>query len=126
MFDSQTITMQGTTSTVLLSPWFPRGGDYGAFTLEVTSLGGSVTLAVAMLGKNTSDTGDGTQVTTLSFQRTATGRTTVDFANGVGSSPTFPGFKELVRYQFTLSGGAASTTSWATFRMLPPVWYDKV
>jgi hypothetical protein len=35
------------------------------------------------------------------------------------------GFKELVRYKFILSGGT-SGTSWATFRMLSPVWYDKV
>lgn len=126
MFDSQTIQMQGTTSTVLYSPWFPRGGDYGLFTLEVTGLGGSVTLAVALYSKNTSEAGDpASPVTTLTFQLTTATRTTVDFANGSGS-PTFGGFKELVRYKYTLSGGASNSTSWATFRMLSPVWYDKV
>lgn len=28
-------------------------------------------------------------------------------------------------YRFTLNGGS-SGTSWVTFRMLAPVWYDKV
>jgi hypothetical protein len=127
MFDSQTIQMQGLTSTVLFSPWFPRGGDYGAFTLEVSAVSGGATLAVALISKNTSEPGDGgVPVTILTFQRNVVGRTTVDFANGSGTGPVFGGFKELVRYRFTLSGGAVATTSWATFRMLSPVWYDKV
>ena len=128
MFDAQTIQMQGTTSTDVYSPWFPRGGDYGLISLEVAVIGGAgtPTLAVALFHKNTSDTGDGSLATTLSFSRTAAGRTSVDFSNGAGASPTFAGFKELVRYKFTLSGGAVNITSWATFRMLAPVWYDKV
>lgn len=128
MYDAQTIQMQGTTATDIYSPWFPRGGDYGLFTLEVAAIGGAgtPTLAVALYHKNASDTGNGDLATTLSFSRTATGRTTVDFSNGAGSSPTFGGFEELVRYKFTLSGGSANITSWATFRMLAPVWYDKV
>lgn len=125
MFDSQTIQMQGTTPTELFGPWMSRGGDYGLFTLEVTSLGGSVTLAVTMVHKNGSDPGNGSDITGVTFNRTTATRTTVDFANGVGS-PAFGGFKELVRYKYTLSGGAADKTSWATFRMLSPTWYDKV
>ena len=128
MFDAQTIQMQGTTSTVVYSPWFPRGGDYGLFTLEVAVIGGAgtPTLSVALFHKNTSETGDGSLATTLSFSLTSATRTSVDFSNGAGSSPTFGGFKELVRYKFTLSGGSANITSWATYRMLAPVWYDKV
>lgn len=126
MFDSQTITMQGTTSTVLYSPWFPRGGDYGIFTLEVTSIGGSGApkVAVEMVQKNSETAGNGTEITGVTFERTATGRTSVDFANGTGSPGT--GFLQLVRYKFTLSNASGSGTSWATFRMLAPVWYDKV
>jgi hypothetical protein len=124
MFDSQTIQMQGTTATELYSPWFPRGGDYGLFTLEVTGIAGSGTpkLKVALVQKNASSPGDGTAITGVTFERTTTGRTTVDFANGAGS---LTGFLELVRYKFTIQYGT-SGTSWATFRMLAPVWYDKV
>ncbi len=128
MFDSQTIQMQGTTSTDLYSPWFSRGGDYGLFTVEVVAIGGggTVTMAVAMIQKNASDTGDGSGLSGVSaISRTTAGRTTKDFQAGVDSS-AFAGFKELVRYKFTISGGSSGVTSWATFRMLPPTWYDKV
>lgn len=126
MFDSQTMQMQGSTPTELLSPWFPRGGDYGLFTLEVSAVGGTGTpaLTVTMVHKDSDTPGDGTEFTGLSISRTTAGRTTVDFASGAGS-PAFGGFEELVRYKFTLSGGT-SGTSWVTFRMLAPVWYDKV
>ena len=131
MFDSQTIQMQGTTSTVLYSPWFPRGGDYGIFTLELVGVGGSgtPTLTIALLHKNASDPGDGDPAATGSgstISRTTAGRTSLDLAAGTGGTSAMVGFKELVRYQFTISGGATNITSWATFRMLAPVWYDKV
>lgn len=136
MFDSQTIQMRGTTSTVLYSPWFPRGGDYGLFTLEVAAIEssegtGTVTLTAVLLHKNASEAGDGDPAvngTDGNIALSAVNRTTVDYKNGIGSSPTFEGFKELVRYQFTLtrSGSSTTGTSWATFRMLAPVWYDKV
>jgi hypothetical protein len=130
MFDSQTIQMQGTTTTELYSPWFPRGGDYGLFTLEVTAIGGSSpSLTVTLVHKNSSDTGNGDPTAGSgggNITRTTAGRTTFDYAAGIGSSPTFAGFEELVRYKYTLSGGASNITSWATFRMLAPAWYDKV
>lgn len=130
MFDSQTIQMQGTTATTLYSPWFPRGGDFGLFTIEATSMGGtSLTLTAVLVHKNASDPGDGAPVdgNITDLKRSAVGRETIDFYNGrVNSGTPFGGFKELVRYKFTLSGGATSTTSWATFRMLPTTWYDKV
>lgn len=129
MFDSQTIQMQDTTSVSLYSPWFPRGGDYGLFTLEVTAIGGggTPTLTVEVYNKNSTDTGDGSLAAgNMSFSRTTVGRTTVDYANGQGSTPAMAGFEELVRYKFTISGGAANETTWATYRMLAPAWYDKV
>ena len=137
MFDAQTIQMQGTTSTDLYSPWFPRGGDYGLFTLEVAAIksgdgNGTVTLKAVLFQKNASETGDGTvaaggasgEISRTSAQ--GAGRPSVDYSNGLGTSPTFGGFEELVRYKFTLSGSGTGGTSWATFRMLAPVWYDKV
>lgn len=133
MFDSQTIQMVGTTSTVLYSPWFPRGGDYGLFTLEVAAIqpggGSGLKLTAVLLHKNASDPGDGSAAvggTAGNIERTSAGRTTIDYTKDIGSSPAFGGFKELVRYQFTLSGSSTTGTSWATFRMLAPVWYDKV
>jgi hypothetical protein len=126
MLASQTIPTQGDQETILLSPWFPRGGDYGLFTLEVTAIGGTgtPTLTVTMVVKDSDEAGEGTEYTGLSIARTSVGRTTVDFANGAGS-PAFGGFKQMVRYRFKLSGGSTGTT-WVTFRMLAAVWYDKV
>jgi hypothetical protein len=55
---------------------------------------------------------------------TAPGRQSQDIKNT--GLTVFNGFKELVRYQFTLSGVGTTNTSFMTFRVLPPVWYDKV
>ena len=129
MFEAQTITAHDDTATELYSPWMPRGGDYGLFTLEIAALGAagtSVTLEVEMVHKDSDTPGDGTDIDSLSISRTATGRETVDFGAGEGS-PGFGGFEELVRYKFTLTPSASTSgTSWATFRMLSPVWYDAV
>lgn len=130
MFDAQTIQKFGSgADTVVYSPWFPRGGDYGVFTMEVVAIGGSnsPTLAVGLVQKNSDETGDGDPVPTgtVNFERTSAGRTSVDFTAGMGAG-AFAGFEQLVRYEFTLSGGASNETSYVTFRMLAPVWYDKV
>ena len=129
MFDSQTIQKYGTSpDTVIYSPWFPRGGDYGLFTLEVAAVGGtSPLLKVALVQKNSSIAGDGTAIGTgtVSFELGSAGRITVDFKAAIGGT-SFAGFEELVRYRFTLSGGATAVTSWVTFRMLGTTWYDKV
>lgn len=131
MFNAQTIHLQGTAlanpSTVLLSPWFPRGGDYGIFTVEVEKMSDTTagfSLKVELLHKNVVDTGNGVLV--------ANSAITVP-GNVVSPSRSFKdivaGFKELVRYQFTLTTTAsppATTSLWATFRMLSPVWYDRV
>ena len=124
MFDAQTIQMQGATSTVLLSPWFPRGGDYGLFTLEVakmSSTSSSQSLEVQLVHKNTSDAGEGSDVgsplTIAGDDWSGVPRLTADITAG---------FKELVRYKFTLAYSGGSGTNWATFRMLAPAWYDKV
>ena len=131
MFDAQTIQLQGTgsanPSTVVYSPWFSRGGDYGIFTLEVIKMSGTTSafkLKVEFVHKNTSDTGDG-------GNPIASTDITIDGSE----SPTreqkdvTAGFKELVRYKYTLTttdSPATTTTMWAVFRMLSPVWYDKV
>lgn len=131
MFDSQTMQIQGTTATDLFSPWFPRGGDYGIFTMEMTSKGasaGTLTLTARLYHKNAAETGDGTEVpgAISSLALSSTGRTFFDYKNGGGTTPFFQGFKELVRYKFSLTGSGTTNTSWVTFRMLPVTWYDKV
>ena len=130
MFDSQTISVQGngtSATTSFYSPWFSRGGDYGLFTLEVTKFSEStstLSVAVDIAQKNSDDPGNGTDMglTGFSIAGDATGaslRTTKDVTNG---------FKELVRYKFTISitSSTSGRTYWAAFRMLSPVWYDKV
>jgi len=124
MFDAQTIQMQGATATELYSPWFPRGGDYGLFTLEVVKMsetGSSLVLSVQMFHKNSDEPGNGLDVgsafTRDGSQVTGSPRVTSDITAG---------FEELVRYKFTLSRTGGSGTNWAVFRMLAPIWYDKV
>lgn len=122
MFDAQTIQAKDTTPTVLLSPWFPRGGDYGLFTLEVAQMSSSsntLSLSVQMVHKNTSDAGEGDPVgSPFAIDGSEwPGRLTADITAG---------FKELVRYEFTLELSSGTAVNWATFRMLAPAWYDKV
>lgn len=126
MFDSQTIQCQGTTATTVYSPWFPRGGDYGIFTVEVASFSAShanFSLSVQMIHKNSDEVGDtgsggGTVGSAFSVVSTGGPRTSSDITAG---------FKELVRYKFTLQYITTGTgTNWAIFRMLPPIWYDAV
>lgn len=90
MFDSQTMQMQGSTATELLSPWFPRGGDYGLFTLEVTAIGGSgtPTLTVTMVQKDSDTAGDGTEFTGLSISRTTAGGVDLPLSNPIMRRPS--------------------------------------
>lgn len=124
MFDGQSIQCTDTNATTVLSPWFPRGGDYGLFTLEVakmSSTSANLSLSVQMLHKDSSDTGDGTAV---GSPWTITG-SAADSAPRSTSNIT-AGFKELVRYKITLQLSTGSGVNWTIFRMLPPVWYDAV
>lgn len=132
MFDAQTINLQTVDTstnqaTDLYSPWFPRGGDYGIFTMEVMKMSGTsanLQLTVEMYNKKASDAGNGTAVTSSSWSVAANATLPTRASKEVTA-----GFLELVRYKFTLKWAAAGTTGtnyWATFRMLAPVWYDKV
>jgi len=133
MFDAQTINLRAdgtpTPSTSFYSPWFPRGGDYGIFTVEVAKFSDSsssnLKLSVDLAQKNSATPGSGTDMTLTGFEvaGNATGASLRD------SKDVTDGFLELVRYKFTLSCSGTPTTGtqfWATFRMLAPVWYDKV
>ncbi len=124
MYDAQTMQCTDAATTVVYSPWFPRGGDYAMLTLEVaamSSASSSFSLTVQMIHKNASDVGDGSTVGSTfsrSGNQIATApRVTSDLTNG---------FKELVRYKFTLQFSGGSGVNWAIFRMLAPIWYDAV
>lgn len=125
MFDAQ--LLRTPLTVVVFSPWFPRGGDNARFPLDLVEFdatgAASMELSVRAFTKNTEDSGDGADAdTSTKITAIATGRTTVEWA-----STSIVGFKELVRYQFTLAnvsdeGGEV----WSLFRMLPPVWFDDV
>jgi hypothetical protein len=117
-----TLIFQGTT---VFSPWFPRGGDFVTVTAELIAKSGG-TLKIELFHKNANDPGDGANVDTAGTPKSITFnnptppvRTSTDWAK----SATIAGLKELVRYKFTMTG---SGSEWMLFRMLPPVWYDKV
>lgn len=117
-----TLIFQGTT---VYSPWFPRGGDFVVVTAELVAKSGSTpSLKIELYHKDSSDTGDGDNVdsagTPKNITLTTVGRTSTDWA----ASGTISGFKELVRYKFTMSGSGGN--DWSLYRLLPPQWYDTV
>ena len=122
MYDAQNLQCTDTAATVVYSPWFPRGGDYGLFTIELIAISGSsanLSLSTQLMHKNASETGDGVSVGSAIIRTASAGA-------GRYSSDITAGFKELVRYQFTLQLSSGSGTNWAVFRTLAPTWYDKV
>ncbi len=108
------------------SPWFPRGGDHARFTVDVVSMGqsggGVPEILVRVWTMSTEETGDGADAdATVSIVRTTVGRTIQEWL-----STSTTGFKELVRYKFSVSNTSDVGTVWALFRMLSPVWFDAV
>ena len=129
MIDAQTLVTtapSGGSSVTMFSPWFQRGGDFATFTAEVAAIAGTstgATLTVRAFHKNADETGDGTDVdTSTKIELTTATRLAATWP--VQSSSTVKGFKQLVRYQFSLS--ATGGTAYATFRMLSPIWFDNV
>ena len=118
------ITGAAGTTGVMFSPWFPRQADFAAFTLEVTAINGTTgTLAMKAFHKDRGDTGDGSDVdVSTECSLTAKGRDTETWP--VQTSSTIKGFKELVRFQFTLSASAGIGS--VTFRVLDPIWFDNL
>jgi len=116
VFDGQLLFQ----SSTVYSPWFRRGGDHARFTLEVIEAG-SASITVELYTKAADDAGDGTALgagTPLFSSVSAVGRTTAEFLSTAND-----GMKDLVRYEFTVTG---SGTNWILFRMLDPVWFDSV
>jgi hypothetical protein len=103
----------------VFSPWFPRQGDNATFTIETVEQNGNPTLSVSAFTKNSEDAGDGSDAdggTSLTASTTAGERDSDTWAQK---------FKELVRYEFTITTSSGSG-EWILFRMLPPVWFDDV
>ena len=129
MYDAQTMLVQGNGNTSFYGPWFPRGGNYGIFSLEVVALGvdGTPNLKVSLLSKNSSDPGNGQDLSLVMIEKASAGIISQDYSFDVGGTG-FQGFEELIRYRYELviTGGSGSATNWVTFRMLSPSWYDKV
>lgn len=115
MFSAQYLPAGAT----VYSPWFARQGDYLRPTLDVCVIGGSPTITVKVFTKNSEDVSDGVLAdSSLSIAGTAANtRYTAEW--GAASSH---GLDELVRYQFAVTGAS----SWVLFRMLTPVWFNKV
>ncbi len=127
MFEAQLLNSPGGSLVEVYSPWFPREGDLGRFTLEVVDIdnnhvNATMQLTVAAFTKNREDTGNGSNaIGATSIVRTTAGRSTSEW---VSTSST--GFKELVRYKFTFQNAGEEGGGWVLFRMLPPAWFDAV
>ena len=112
MFEAQYLFM----GDAVYSPWVPRGGDNGTFTVDVVELAGTgAQLDVTVIHKNDSTTGAGAPVS---------GGTMAISAEGVGRVDC-SGLKEMVRYRFELNKAGPSDAR-ALFRVLAPVWFDDV
>jgi hypothetical protein len=97
---------------VAYSAWFPRGADKGTFLCELISKSSTGTLDIDIEHKNATDADSAATVAGSFTQITAT---------GVAPKEITAGFKELVRYKFTVgSGGTAD--DWVIFQMLDPSW----
>jgi hypothetical protein len=126
MFDSQTIIATGTgATTTLYSPWFPRGGDHAIFGLEVQAWSQSdpdTKLKIEVYHKKREESGDGALAGSASDKieiasnASEPWRSTRDWGS--------VGFYDLVRFKITFT--ADSSTQWAIFRILAPIWYDSV
>ena len=116
MFEAQLLRANANSSTLVYSPWMPRGADSAILTVDLVALDSGSKVTVEVFHKNSEDTGDGTLFSGVSAVRNSKGRT----------SSTWAGLKELVRYRFTCNSELEDTASWILFRMLPPVWFDSV
>jgi len=115
----------------VLSPWFPRQDDNAIFTWEEIQATGDAALTLTIWHKNHDEIGPGTEI--------ATAWTTVetDFRY-----IQVDGLKELIRFEFTVSGDVASggvtvqsfgedtplvmnSVNWVLYRMFEPTWFNK-
>lgn len=111
------IVALGNNATTFYTPWFPKQGDNAVFAFELISSyygasGGS--FACTAYTKNREDLGSDGTATIISST------ITTGFYQGVCTD-----LKELVRFKITVTPGSSITGAvGATYRFLPPTWYD--
>ena len=94
------------------TPWFPKGGDNGIFTMELRADTLSTDpLVVTVLTKNRED--EGSEVASVG---------TFTQLQDVFYQVSCTGLKELVRFKLTGTGGDAGEG--VILRFLRPTWYD--
>lgn len=117
MFDGQYIHASFGTPVVIDGPWFGRKGDMIDYTVDIADVL-NATISVALIHKNTEDTGNGAATGSTIAATSTIGRTDQEFTSGL---------KEMVRYRFTVvCEDEVPGLGWILFRMLPPVWFDSL
>lgn len=113
----------GTTAFVglsVLGGWMNRQADNARFSFQVIDYGGAasptVTITIRVYHKNADETGDGTLITSPTITFTAG-----TDANGAVKVDTWSGLKELVRFEYVVTG---TQGHWVHFQHLAPVWFN--
>ncbi|MBZ0150269.1 MAG: hypothetical protein K8J09_01965 [Planctomycetes bacterium] len=107
------ITALDTASVTYYTPWFPRGAENAAFSLEkVADTIGNGGVTFGVVTKNREDEGSG-----------GTSAGSFSSVSGGFYEATCTGLSELVR--FTITFRATAVGQGVIFRFLPPTWYDK-
>jgi len=127
MIIGQSLFSQSTTGTVYFSPWFPRGGNAATFACEVIASADTTAdidmFTIQVQTKNAEDSDmSAVDVGTGASITLGTDEKVTNFeAGGKLSSATDQGFKELVRFQYTVKA-KTNGRAWVHFRMLNPAW----
>lgn len=116
MFDAQLLFGKAETSVRVYSPWFVRQADNALFTLDLVWIQAPGSLKVRVFHKNREDAGNGTLLGDGEIGLTSAGRVTGEWS----------GFKELVRYRFSVDVQVVGQAPKVLFRMLSPCWFDTV
>lgn len=120
---------------IVLSDWFPRGGDNAIFRVERIDSTGSVKLMVTFLTKNTEEEGNGEEILDaplgdgyeITLHPADDGKIRQVFIPSETTPVDDPplGLKELVRLKFQSIGvGASNKEDWVLARCFPPIFFD--
>ena len=108
-------TFIGGDGDTFFTPLMPRQGNGVTTTFEVVALAATAKVTVKLFEKNSESTGEGSENTSGSGNRTSPGVTS--FRNTA--------IMELVRYQITIEAASEPVLGdiyWAHFRILAPAW----
>lgn len=126
MLIGQTLAAPATGGgAIYYSPWFPRGGNAGVFQLDLMEVVDMSTVQFAIETKNTEDDDKDALTSfasvTISSFSSLPARTKLVAGASLDSTTTDSGFRELVRYRYTLDS-SSSDGGFIHFRMLNPAW----